>query len=244
MSPWHPSQQHGFTLIETLVAMISGVVVTGATFSVLIVSLHQTSRITDSVQSTQFGRTAMTHVIDELHSVCLARKFSPVQENSGESKLIFVNAYSKEAVISKTEAFEHEIKWSGEATQKLTDTVTSASGGQWPNFEFNATPKTTVLAEHITQGKVPIFQYYKYATTASEGSSETPAGALVKMTLPTGGALSATEAAEVAAVQVNLKAVPLDGETALSRSAEFGNLVTFSFSTPSSEAKIEDGPCQ
>ena len=134
-------QQHGFTLIETLVAMISGVVVTGATFSVLIVSLHQTSRITDSVQATQLGRTAMTHVIDELHSVCLARKFSPVQENSSDSKLIFVNAYSKESVISKTEAYEHEIEWSGEATQKLTDTVTSASGGQWPNFHICLPPR-------------------------------------------------------------------------------------------------------
>jgi Tfp pilus assembly protein PilW len=235
--------EHGFTLIETLVAMISGVVVTGATFSILIVALHQTSRITDSVQATQLGRTTMTRVIDELHSACIARKFTPVQEGSSASKLIFVNAYSKESVIKKTEVYEHELEWSS-ATQKLTDTVTPASSGEWPNFTFAATPTKTVLGEHIAEGvgNTPIFKYYKYGETYSSSSSK-PVSTLTEMTIPSGG-MKATEATNVAAVLVSFTTKPIDGQTALSRSAEFSNQYTFAFGAPSSETTIVDGPCQ
>jgi Tfp pilus assembly protein PilW len=234
--------EHGFTLIETLVAMISGVVVTGATFSILIVALHQTSRITDSVQATQLGRTTMTRVIDELHSACIARKFTPVQEGSSGIKLIFVNAYSKESVIKKTEAYEHEIEWNS-ATEKLTDTVTPASSGEWPNFTFAATPTKTVLGEHIAkEGSNPIFKYYEYGETYSSGSSA-PVSTLTEMTIPTGG-MKATEAANVAAVLVSFTTKPIDGQTALSRAAEFSNQYTIAFGSPSSETTIVDGPCQ
>lgn len=236
--------EHGFTLIETLVAMISGVVVTGATFSILIVALHQTSRITDSVQATQLGRTTMTRVIDELHSACIARKFTPVQEGSSGTKLIFVNAYSKESVIKKAEAYEHEIEWST-ATQKLTDTVIPASSGEWPNFTFASTPTKTVLGEHISEqggGSTPIFRYYEYGETYNSGSSE-PVSTLVEMkNVPSSGMKA--EAANVAAVLVSFTTKPIDGQTALSRAAEFSNQYTFAFGAPSSETTIVDGPCQ
>jgi Tfp pilus assembly protein PilW len=234
--------EHGFTLIETLVAMISGVVVTGATFSILIVALHQTSRITDSVQATQLGRTTMTRVIDELHSACIARKFTPVQEGSSGTKLIFVNAYSKESVIKKAEAYEHELEWSS-ATQKLTDTVTPASSGEWPNFTFASTPTKTVLGEHIAEegGSNPIFKYYEYGERYSSGSSA-PVSTLTEMTIPSSGMKA--EAANVAAVLVSFTTKPTDGQTALSRAAEFSNQYTFAFGAPSSETTIVDGPCQ
>ena len=190
---------HGFTLIETLVAMISGVVVTGAAFTIFIVALHQTSRVTDSVQATQLGRTAMTHVVDELHSACIARAFKPVQATSGEKELIFENAYSKEAVIPK--AYEHQIVWN-EATGTLTDFVYESkveSGSEWPNFKFpaldyssatheaaNAEPKKGVLlASNVTKtsGATPIFQYYEYGEEYTSSSS-TPLSTLTKMTPP------------------------------------------------------------
>jgi Tfp pilus assembly protein PilV len=79
----HPSldlaDAAGFMLIETLVAIISATVVTGALFMILIVSLHQTSRITGRVQATELGRDTMTHIVDELHSACIAKEFVPIQ---------------------------------------------------------------------------------------------------------------------------------------------------------------------
>jgi Tfp pilus assembly protein PilW len=249
---------HGFTLIETLVAMIAGVVLTGAMMEIFVVSLHQTSRITDSVQATQLGRTAMTHVVDELHSACISREFKPVQAASGEKELIFENAYSKEAVIPK--AYEHQIVWN-ETTSTLTDFTYESkveSGSEWPSFKFpaldyssttheaaNAEPKKGVLiASNVTKtsSATPVFQYYEYGEEYTSSSS-TPLSTLKKMTPPSTG-FSATEANKAAAVLVSFTTAPVDKETALSRSAEFSNLVTFSFSTPSSEAKISDGPCE
>lgn len=94
----------GFTIIELLMAIMTGVVVTGALYAILEVSLHQTSRVTDTVQATQLGRIAMTDVVDELHSTCLARKFAPVQEKSTSKELIFINGTGEEALLSSSKS--------------------------------------------------------------------------------------------------------------------------------------------
>lgn len=285
MTAQHFSHQHGFTLIETLVAMIAGLVVTGALFTIYIVALHQTSRITDSVQATQFGRTAMTHIVDELHSACLERASAPVQANSTATELIFENGYSKEAVIPNTKeaeakaavgagAFIHQIVWKAKEKESeasppgntLTDYTYKSTAGEWPSYTFpevttshaNASPSTGfVLASNVTpieeknvkgeSVKVPIFRYYEYATEGYKHATEATNGegesTLIEKKPPTKG-FTAAEAKTVAAVQVNFTTAPLDNYTALSRSAEFSNLVSLSLSTPSSESKVEDGPCQ
>src|SRR5271168_4597836 len=113
----------GFTLIELLVSMLTATIVVGALFSILTISTGQTALIADRVQANQLGRTAMTRIVDELHSSCLAAGFAPIQEKSNETELIFKNAYSEEAVLPNTKAaeeqlksgtgvFEHQIVWS------------------------------------------------------------------------------------------------------------------------------------
>ena len=74
----------GFTLIEVLVAAAASVVVVGAASAILVIALHQSSRISDRVQATQLGDIAMTKLVSELRSACLNEKFAPVQaESSG-----------------------------------------------------------------------------------------------------------------------------------------------------------------
>jgi len=243
-----------FTLVETLVAMLTGIVVTGALFAILEVSLHQTARANDVVQASQLGRAAMTHVVDELRSACISSEFTPVQASSNSTKLVFRNAYSEKAV--PTSATEHKIVWlkegGSEKAGSLTDFSYPSNGGSWPTFTYSTTESPvggTVVAEHISEStnakgeNVPIFQYYKYATVAGSVESGVPVGTLTR--IEPGKELGATAAEEVAAVQISFRAGAVSPLYKSHGSvADFSNQVTFAFSAPNPEAKIEDGPCQ
>ena len=242
--------QAGFTLVELMVAMVCGIIVTGALFAILEVSLHQTSRITDRVQATQLGRTAMTKVVDELNSACIARKFAPIQEGSTASKLIFITAASEKPVIEYREAAKHEILWTGTYPGRgnLIDKVYPGAGGTWPNGFTWGAPNSVLLAENVyaqrepkegVKENAPIFRYYKYAPEPLGSSSEAATTLEPQISEP-----SATEVKSTAAVLISFSTAPTSNNLALGRAAEFSTQVTFAFSTPSSEAKIEDGPCQ
>jgi prepilin-type N-terminal cleavage/methylation domain-containing protein len=241
----------GFTLIELLVAITCGLIVTGALFAILEVSLQQTARITDRVQATQIGRATMTKMVDELHSACLAREFAPIQAKSGGKELRFIAGFSEKSVIEYPEVSEHRISWTGTypGGGQLLDKTFKANGGTWPNkftWESTATPASgVILAENIYQqsSTVPIFQYYKYATTATTGGAETSSGALALETPPAEG-FSATTAKGLAGVRVNFSAAPTDNNTAAGRTSQFNSLVTLAFAAPAAEATIVDGPCQ
>ena len=244
--------ERGFTLIETLVAILTGVIVTGALFAILEVSLHQSSRIVDVAQATQLGRTAMTKMVEELHSACISPGFQPIQEKSSETELIFRNARSNKSIIptaseSASEgAYEHKIKLEG---TKLVDWAYPSTGGSYPEFTYSKTAspvKGTRLGENITQSesggkKIPIFQYYNYATE-SHSSSTTPFGTIntEALTVP----LTAALAAEAASVLISFRTAPASNNSALNRSVDLSNQVTLAFSAPNSEATIDAAPCE
>jgi prepilin-type N-terminal cleavage/methylation domain-containing protein len=262
--------EHGFTLIELLVSMLVAFVVTGALFAILQVSLHQTALITDKVQANQMGRTAMTRIIDELHSSCIAPGFTPIQEGSTESQLIFKNAYSSEAVILNakessaktpgTGVFEHEIVWNSTA-HTLTDFVYKSESGEgetakFPELDYSTTthealhasPVTGIrLASNVTQseegGKTqPIFAYEKYSLSTTGSSSST--ASVSTLTPITSLPLSKGEAEEAASVVVRFREAPFDGQTARDRAVDLSNQVTLAFSAPDAETPIHDQPCE
>jgi Tfp pilus assembly protein PilW len=241
----------GFTLVETLVAMLTGVAVTGALFAILEVSIHQTARINDVAQANQLGRTAMTRIVDELHSACIGQGFAPIQERSTERELRFVTAYSESSVIPASAVSEHLIVWS-ESAQTLTDFTYPASSGEATNFVFPTTAspaKGTLVAEHVARGESggtpkPIFRYYKYASTPTS-SSETPEGTLSEVVLASETTALAATANEVAAVTVTFKTGPTDTTVWKGRvPSEFSAQNTFAFSEPAAEAPVQDAPCQ
>lgn len=238
----------GFTLMETLVAMITGVVVTGALFAILEVSMNQSTRLSDVAQATQLGRTAMTRIVDELHSTCLSSGFTPVQEKSNANELIFTSAYSEKAEIPSER--RDKVVWN-EATGTLTDNIYLSNGGSWPTFTFPATPTSVRIGEHIAQAevesggksvKLPIFRYYKYSTKSS--TTPTAASSTLNEKEPLEGTLSNTGAAEVASVVVSFKAAPNDNKATLGRGVSLSSQVTFAFEAPRSENPIEAAPCE
>jgi prepilin-type N-terminal cleavage/methylation domain-containing protein len=247
---------HGFTLIEMLVALVLGVVVAGAALGILVVSQHQTAIVRDFGEATQSGRVAMTRIVDELHSSCIAKEFAPVQKESSATKLVLVNAYSKEAEIKSGE------KTNGEATREdvisfskeagtLTDEVLASTGGESPKFVFQSpgTGKKLQIGSKISETKegaeaVPVFAYYKYKETPEADGSTGASTSLERIkTIPVAG-FSEAETKTIAGVGVAFTALPANGLETVGRSASMKSEVNLSFGSPNTEAKIEGGPCR
>jgi hypothetical protein len=253
------SDESGYSLIELLVAMISGIVVMLALVAVLLFSTRQETHLTNVAQATQLGRIAMTKIVDELHSACLAPGFAPIQENSGPNELRFVNSYSEEAVISKTKVNEHRIVWN-EKAESLTDfTYPAIKEETWPNFEYSSTASPTggvLIASHVTQmesegKKLPIFQYYSYDLESNESASS---GLNSLNTTPLKTPLEKAVAPTAAAVLISFNTGSSATTTSLTNTLgktlakDVGDgqqsQVTLSFSVPVSEAESVDTPCE
>lgn len=244
----------GYSLIELLVAMISGIVVMLALVAVLVFSTRQETHLTNLAQATQLGRLAMTKVVDELHSACLAPGFAPIQESSGPNELRFVNSYSKEATISKTEVNEHRIVWNEKEGTLVDETYPAVKEETWPSFEYSSKPSSKVLiASNVTQleSKLPIFQYYSYNLESNESTSSglnTLNTAPLKT--PLEKAVAPTAAAVLISFNIGSSATTASLTNTLGKAAakDVGDgqqsQVTLSFSVPASEAESVDTPCQ
>jgi hypothetical protein len=237
------SDASGFTLIETLVAMISSTVVIGALFAIFIVALHQTARTTGRVEATELGNTTMTRLVDELHSACIAREFAPIREKSNENELIFVSGTGEEAVLTK--AYLHKITFSKTEETLVEKTWPSVSTSSWPNFEFSesGTPTTVRIGEHITRNPAekPVFEYFGYGESSSSNSTEA-VNTLTKPLEDKSG-LTKTSAATAAAVSISFTA----GATQYRQykpTVELSNQVTLAFTAPSAETPILQKPCE
>lgn len=260
-----PNAEQGFTLIELLVAMLTAIVVAGALFAILEVTLRQETRINDRVQADQIGRTAMNNIINELHSSCTGFEAKAIQApsetptsplaSSGAVNLWFVSAYgnsnSGEALIEKVT--EHDINWTstgtsntGEPLGTLTDYGFASEKGNakegW-TFPTLKTSKATakVLAKNVIPAKVSsvstVFQYYKYENKTSSTTNGTLV-ALASSEVPT-----AATAGTVAKVAVGFTQAPTSNDTRLDRTVSFSDSVNLRFD-PTETGSEENTPCQ
>jgi len=154
--------ERGFTLIEALVAMLAGVIVTGATFSILDISLKQTTHIADRVSADQRGRIGMEKILQELHSSCVSIGANPIQAESTGTNIKFLSRRSSSSEPYFTTMTEHEISLSGETLQDAS--YQSNGGSEAVKWKFPETPTSTAtLLTGVTQsakGATPLFQYY------------------------------------------------------------------------------------
>ncbi|HEY5430858.1 MAG TPA: prepilin-type N-terminal cleavage/methylation domain-containing protein [Solirubrobacteraceae bacterium] len=237
----HLADDRGFTLVELLVALSAGIVVLFGATSLIIVSFHFSSRIADSVNAVQEGRTAMEQLLQELNSGCLVNDVSPVQAttaagitpavNTDGNDLVFVTGLGDSATATPT---EHVIAIQNGA---LIDTAYPNTGGSPPalntpaTWTFSATPKLRrILLERVTQinGSTPLFQYLSFAN-ASNPTANSLVNAAPLSPLP----LTAVAAPSVAEVDIAWQAGPSDGLTDPTRALAIRDSAVFRL-TPAS----------
>jgi hypothetical protein len=218
--------EQGFTLVELLVVLLAGIVVMGALFTILEVTLHQTTRTFSRVDATQRARTTFESIESNLHSACVAAGVSPIQAQSSGTSLIFISQYGNAASVTPV---EHQITFSASGGT-LTDATYAVSGGSAPNWTFSSTAltNTTLLTNVALSGTTPVFQYFNYQqptnagvayTDASgnpymmllDGTSAVPGTSTIPTAAPLSTPLSTTNAAQAAEVSITLVVGPTPG---------------------------------
>jgi prepilin-type N-terminal cleavage/methylation domain-containing protein len=239
--------QAGFTLVELMVAMATGLVIVFAAFALVDLSVTQASRVTDRTDSTGTSQAAMERLDQELNSGCLTGDVSPIQGstatgitpvvNSDANDLVFVTGVGDGQTGTPT---EHVVSFKN---GKLVDTWYANTGGSPPDAQDASTwtfsPTATgslVLLQHVTtQSGVPMFQYYSYSNPANP-TANSLVGAASISTLPlisTWPSTATNAAGSVAQVTISWVALPHDGWSDPSREATMSDSVVFRF-TPAS----------
>lgn len=216
--------ERGLTLIELLVAMSLGLIVTGIAFSLLNFTTADVTRISERVHVDQTGRVALEKIILALHSSCVAAKAEPIRFGSNEKTLRFVSETSTENSHGEPSASLptirlHEIVYTP-ASGKTEGTFTEnswPSTGIPPKYEFNEkeAPTKRKLLEGIKQTEnekkelTPVFRYYRYYKSSD---AKPTLGELNPNEFILNSKASVTvqkeEAAQVAKVTVTFTAVP------------------------------------
>ncbi len=221
--------EHGFTLVEMLVSIVTGLVVILATLSVLDISISQSSRISERVDADQHARLAMEKIMLELHSSCISTAFTPVRAGSNATSISFISQISNEAYF--TSVTKHVISLSAgkltDASYPSTNTIEEL-GATW---KFASTPTITkTLATGVSQTSGgPIFSYFKYAS----GNLSSTA-----LSMP----LSEIDAKATAEVTVAFTTAPTSERTAADRTVKLSNTAVLRYD-PSTASGINE-PCK
>jgi type II secretory pathway pseudopilin PulG len=252
-----PRAEQGFSLLELLIAMLSSIVVLFALYAIFNFTLNQETRITGVVQANQVGRTAMSKIIEELHSSCTG--VAPIQqpsgtltsplEKSGARSMWFISAYddAESGAATLPEVTEHDIVWTSNETsntKKKLGTLTdyafkNESTSKSPEWKF---PSLSVAVAKKPPNKVMILakdvvpnEINGEATIFQYYKYEN--GALV----PAKPSTSVAEAEDVAKVTIGFSQASTSGDTRTGRAASFSDSVVLRLNPT---ATSSEGPCE
>ncbi|HUO74461.1 MAG TPA: type II secretion system protein [Solirubrobacteraceae bacterium] len=213
--------EQGFSLVELMVAVAAGIVVMAALFTILQVTLLQTSRTMTKVSATQRARTALETIENELHSACIASQETPIQggasgsQQSDDNNLVFVSQYG--AALTPV-PIEHKITFDS-TSGTLKEYTYSVSGTNPSNWVFSSTPTSSagkVLLTNVqASGTTAAFQYFAYEPYTDsngntdmmlmDGSSPVPGTAAVPNPDPLTTPLSVNDASQTAEIILTFK---------------------------------------
>jgi Tfp pilus assembly protein PilW len=188
--------ERGMTLVELLVAMSAGVVVMTGVILAMIVTMRETNRVASHVDANQRARIAMTRIMNQLHSACVAPQIAPVREDSTGTTLSFLHQSGSAVALTPTLS---KISFSGTT---LTQSDYAVSGGAAPNWTFASTASsTTQLLSGVSpiSATVPVFRYFAYSSgkVASTPLTAAPLGSNAANTVQVSVAFEASPGTSV-----------------------------------------------
>ncbi len=220
-------EERGTTLVELMVGLAAGLTVLIGLTTLILVTINTTNRVSARVHATQSARIALTRVIDQLHSACIAPKIPPIREGSSSTELRFVHATG--SAVSPTPVLSTIAYASGTLTQR---------DFQWkegvaPAWVFQTTPsRTYTIASKIApDGSKPVFSYYGYASGAVS-------------TTPLAVPLSAVNAANAIQVTVAFMAEPRSGKPEQAGPARIQGSASLRLTASSYNPAAPSRPCE
>jgi hypothetical protein len=157
------ADESGVTLMELLVAVTAGIVVMAAITIAMLTTVRETGRIADHVEANQRARLAMTSIVNDLQSACIAPNAVPIQIGSTGQKLIFTHQVGKAVLPTPVKS---EIELSGTSLiQKNYAALKKETGEALWEFSGTPTPPTETIMKGVspTTPGAPIFTYYAYS---------------------------------------------------------------------------------
>ena len=192
--------ERGMTLVETLIAMVIGVLISLAVFSLVDFTMRRSGEIAGRVDADQRGRLAMDAITRQLRSqVCQVSGTPPMYSRAGNTTdganaTFFVDlsdgSNATQAAEMHTLAFDstkHQIVERDYTATQPTDPSVD------PTYSATPARTRTLLSDVYQVNATPVFQYYNFA------------GA--QLAAPVTGA----NLGSIAAIQITFDAVPPRG---------------------------------
>jgi prepilin-type N-terminal cleavage/methylation domain-containing protein len=238
--------EHGFTLIELIVASAIGTIVIMAAYMVLDRSTVLQAEVADRADALQRGRLTLELMTRQLRSqVCLGSATEPI--TNGQDTTVSFYADTSDGSVNPE---ERRLTYYATAQTRSDGLKVPAKSivydrytgtGTYPSLTFSGYPnspsRSQIIGTGIAQAKddqgntLPIFEYNQFDENATDGS-------MVKLTTP----LSSSDVSQVVMVRVRFESQPDKKNAANIKSRDSVSLDGQAYVRSADPSKPKDGP--
>jgi hypothetical protein len=205
------ADEGGFSLPELLVTMLAATVIFSAITMMTTTALRNQDRISRRIDAGSRVRPVMTHMVQELHSACVAQHVVPIigdgtatgTSASTGNQISFLSMSGS----SVTPTPQKHVISLDTSTGTLREWVYNATAGTQPGpWTFSPTavvPTGTILLTNVSAPAAGLFQYFDFVNGALD-------------TTPTTVPLLAADAAKTAVVRITMTSAPGRGTRGIS----------------------------
>jgi hypothetical protein len=204
------SKEGGFSLPELLVTMLSAVVIFSAITMMTTTALRNQDRISRRVDASSRVRPVMTHIVQELHSACVAQHVVPIigdgtATGAGAStgNQISFLSMSGSAVTPTPQKHVISLASNGDLKEWVYNATAGTQPGPWTFSSTAVVPSGTFLLTNVTAPPAGMFQYFDFVNGALD-------------TVPTTIPLIPSDAARTAVIKITMTSAPGRGNRGIS----------------------------